>query len=148
MTAWITPEGMVRCACEEWAIKRPNHPHHCEHTDRLRKEQRLHFIPVGPYYFINDKWVTDRNVTTDAKAWDESLLIKFQRVVQYIAAIPAWERYMAMSLVEQVKFPIESAVLLAKCAPSTNLGFIDANTQLHNLLMEGMPPIGQEETSE
>jgi hypothetical protein len=146
-TAWITVEGMVRCACDEWAIKRANHPHHCEHTDELRKERRLHFIKVGPYYFINDCWITDIKRPVLATAWDESLLIKFQRLVQYVSVIPAWERYMAAPLVEQVKFPIESAVLLGKCAPAVRQDFIAVNDEMHRLLMEGIPPDTKEEES-
>jgi hypothetical protein len=138
--AWVTVEGMVRCACEEWAIKRPSHPHHCEHTDELRKEKRLHFIDVGPYYFINDHWITDKRAPPNATTWDESLFVKFRRLVQYVSAIPAWERYLAAPLIERVRFPIESAVLLDKCAPSIKPQFIATSNDLHRLLMEGMPP--------
>jgi hypothetical protein len=102
------------------------------------------FIDVGPYYFINDHWITDRKVPANAKTWDESLMVKFRRLVQYVSAIPAWERYLAAPLIERVRFPIESAVLLDKCAPSIKPQFIAVSNDLHRLLMEGMPPDKEE----
>lgn len=140
--AWITTEGMLRCACQEWATKRTAQPHHCKHTDEMRKGRRLHVIAVGPYYFVNDKRITDRAVIGEAKTRDEALLNKFWRLVQYVSAVPAWERYMAAALIEQVRFPIESAVLLDQCSPSTKSTFIAAIDELHRLLMEGIPPEG------